>query len=503
MIRLPPRGWIIVGFALLAVAGVLMRPLMPIDETRYLSVAWEMRIGDHWLVPFKNGAPYDHKPPLLFWLINLVWLPGVSETAGRLVAPAFSLAMLWQTGRLADRMGLEARTGTAAMLILATLGSFVFYGGATRFDTMLGLSVLLGLGALWRIGTGDAPGLRPWIGFGAALALGIMSKGPVIFVHLIPPLLAMPLWAQRKWPAPRGIATALAVCAGLVFLWLGPALVLGGEDYRRAVLWTQSAGRAVSSYAHAHPLWYYLPLLPVMVFPWAFLPGFWRRLTLDPVERLLWVGVLGPLVLFSLISGKQLHYLVPELPLVALLLARRMPERLGRPWPVIVILSALALGFVAMSLGAFGSDMTMLLPVRTALLLALVLLVTAYGMYRRPALVALAAPALMMAINLSYVTGPMGWIFTPETIGRVLAGADGHVGFAGVVYHDDFQFAGRLQHPLTMLETQDHIRSFARTTPDGLIVADIGGGLHPDWPPSQTFDYRNQNWAVWSTKEMP
>lgn len=504
MTRLPARPWIVIGFGLLAVAGVLMRPLMPIDETRYLSVAWEMRIGDHWLVPYKNGAPYDHKPPLLFWLINLAWLPGVSETAARLVAPAVSLAMLWQTGRLSDRLGLGGRTGTLAMLILATLAAFVFYGGTTRFDTMLGLAVLLGLGALWRIGTDDAPTVAPWLAFGAALALGIMSKGPVVFVHLLPPLVAMPLWARAGGRLrQRGVAAALAVCAGLVLVWLGPALALGGEEYRRAVLWTQSAGRTVSSYAHAHPVWYYLPLLPVLVFPWAFLPGFWRRIGLDPVERLLWVSVLGPLVLFSLISGKQLHYLVPQLPLIALLLARRAPERLSRPWMVMAILAVLALGFVAMSLGGFGADLAVLLPLPAALLLGAVLLAATLAMYRVPALVALAAPAMMIAVDLAYVAGPMGRMFSPAPIGQVLAAADGRVGFAGVVYHADFQFAGRLRHPLTMLDSQDRIHRFAQATPEGVIVADIGGGLVPDWPPSRHFDYRNQNWAIWSAKEMP
>ncbi|MDP5347142.1 MAG: hypothetical protein NWQ32_01975, partial [Paracoccaceae bacterium] len=125
---LPDRRLILLGYVLFVISGVLLRPLLPIDETRYLSVAWEMRLGDHWIVPFKNGLPYDHKPPLLFWLINLVWIPGVSEFTGRLVAPAFSLATIWATGRTSDLMGLDKRTGTAAMLILATLGCFTFFG---------------------------------------------------------------------------------------------------------------------------------------------------------------------------------------------------------------------------------------------------------------------------------------------------------------------------------------------------------------------------------------
>ena len=72
----------------LVATGLLTRPLMPIDETRYVSVAWEMWVGGDALVPHLNGEAYGHKPPLLFWLINLVWAVfGVSEMAARVVAP--------------------------------------------------------------------------------------------------------------------------------------------------------------------------------------------------------------------------------------------------------------------------------------------------------------------------------------------------------------------------------------------------------------------------------
>ena len=50
---------------LLTGVALYARPLTPIDETRYISVAWEMWLRGDPLVPFKNGAPYSHKPPLI------------------------------------------------------------------------------------------------------------------------------------------------------------------------------------------------------------------------------------------------------------------------------------------------------------------------------------------------------------------------------------------------------------------------------------------------------
>ena len=45
-------------------AALALRPLLPIDETRYLTVAWEMWLDGSYLVPHLNGEIYTHKPPL-------------------------------------------------------------------------------------------------------------------------------------------------------------------------------------------------------------------------------------------------------------------------------------------------------------------------------------------------------------------------------------------------------------------------------------------------------
>ena len=81
---------ICVAWVSLLMLAFLSRHLLAVDETRYISVAWEMWLRGDLLVPHLNGEPYDHKPPLLFWLIQLAWeLFGVSEMAARLV-PAFA-----------------------------------------------------------------------------------------------------------------------------------------------------------------------------------------------------------------------------------------------------------------------------------------------------------------------------------------------------------------------------------------------------------------------------
>ena len=90
------RVWRYVPFivwpAVTAIA-LLWRVPLAIDETRYLTVAWEMFSSGDWILPQLNGATYSHKPPLLFWLIALGWQGlGVNEWWPRLVPALTGLA---------------------------------------------------------------------------------------------------------------------------------------------------------------------------------------------------------------------------------------------------------------------------------------------------------------------------------------------------------------------------------------------------------------------------
>ncbi len=133
--------------AALTAVAMLSRPLTPIDETRYVSVAWEMWLRGDFLVPFKNGEPYSHKPPLMMWMFQAGWAVfGVNDWWPRLVSPLFSAGGLLLTMGLAgrlwpDRPGL----GGQAVLILASSLLWTIFSTSAMFDVILAFFVLLGM----------------------------------------------------------------------------------------------------------------------------------------------------------------------------------------------------------------------------------------------------------------------------------------------------------------------------------------------------------------------
>src|ERR1051325_2855408 len=92
-------------WCMLVLVSLLGRSYIPIDETRYVTVAWNMWLHGDYLVPHLNGGTYSHKPPLLFWLMNLGWkIFGVNDWWPRLVPSFFALGALLLTQRIAVRL---------------------------------------------------------------------------------------------------------------------------------------------------------------------------------------------------------------------------------------------------------------------------------------------------------------------------------------------------------------------------------------------------------------
>jgi 4-amino-4-deoxy-L-arabinose transferase-like glycosyltransferase len=321
--------WWLVAWAVLVAVALVLRPLLPVDETRYLSVAWEMwRRGD-WLVPSLNGAPYSDKPPLLFWCILLGWrVFGVNEWWPRLLSPLYALASVLLLIRLSRHLspGRSSRAEVALPFMSGAL--WVTYSTLVLFDTLLALCVLIALSGVVEALRGHQG--QGWLMYGAGLGLGALAKGPVVLVHALPVALLAPWWEKGSRPAGwrawyLGVIGALGVAAALGFGWALSAGSHAGRAYEAAILWKQTAGRMAKAFAHQRPWWWYLPLLPLVLFPWSLWPPLWKALaamrseSADLALRFALACIIPAVFLLSLISGKQVHYLMPVIPPFAIL----------------------------------------------------------------------------------------------------------------------------------------------------------------------------------------
>lgn len=488
--RAGAAGWLILllVWALATLAGLLTRPLIPVDELRYAAVAWEMWSRHDFLVPYLNGAPYSHKPPLFFWLIHAGWwLFGTGESVVRLVAPLLTLLdtvlCAWLARLLWPQQAAIARLAPVVLLSCVFLTGFFVW---VQIDLLLVAGVLLALCGVALAGNGRRTG---WLVAGLGIGTGLLAKGPVVLLHVLPLAWLAPLWLERearpRWPAwYAGSLFSVLVGAGMVLAWAVPAAQAGGEAYAAAIFWGQTAERMVSSFAHAHPVWWYLPWLFLLFAPWVLLPWLWSALragwrSRDRGVRFCMLWIVAVLLLLSLVSGKQIKYLLPILPAFALLVSHAlsiMPDRpVGqRPWLLAGVLAVL--GVAGMAAPHLINKAAWLNEVSSgwgALLLALAtlyLLLPAAGPRQYPLrmlLLSLCA-ILVTEIGVLRVGAPAYDLKAPSRL-IAAAQAGGHPVAITERYHGQFGFYGRLRRPLEEI-APEQADDWAHRHPDGYLV---------------------------------
>jgi 4-amino-4-deoxy-L-arabinose transferase-like glycosyltransferase len=264
-----------------------------------------------------------------------------------------------------------------------------------------------------------------------------------------------------------------------------PAALRGGHAYADAILWSQTADRLVDSIAHARAWWWYAPLLPVMLFPWAVWPPVWRGLARrvrrpDPGELFVLAWLLPSVGILSVISGKQPHYLLPVVPAFALLAARALHSVMepDRRWRMVIpglCIAALGLGLVAAA-GVWPEVLPLSwepLHVFWGVgLVALGLLLTAWRL--PPALaegaVAMAGVAtLVLSLGAVMQAGRAAFDLRPiaEAAARLQA-LESPVAYLGS-YNAEFAFAGRLQRPITRIHSHT-ASSWMKDHPEGYVM---------------------------------
>jgi len=301
------------------------RELFVGDETKYGQVVREMRATGQVFLPTLQGTPFTHKPPVHFWLIDaLTQVFGLysiwSFVLPSLAAYAF---LLWVMAR------------HAGMLAAFVCGSFAMIWASAQTARMdVSFTALIALAAFLLERFFDRDDFRALLLAALSIAIATLIKGPMA------PVIALTLFlfeSLRRKRAPRGnYLPALAALIVLPLLWVVPAMLRGGSAYTREIVVKQTVGRAVGSWVHRSPPWYYLTHAPADLFPWFFLAVIggivvWRAGNPRGCFALMWLGAV--LLPYSILSSKLDVYMMALLPPAAVVVAEylRDPQpRFGR-----------------------------------------------------------------------------------------------------------------------------------------------------------------------------
>lgn len=346
-------------FVLAALLPVLLlRDYTPGNELRYLSIADEALRNGHFFAFSNHGLPYADKPPLYFWLVmaartiaggHAMWLLGL-----------FSLLPAWAVAHTMDRWAGEEVSKEyqpVAIWMLLSCGLFLGMSLFLRPDMLMCLFILLSLRTFYRMLKGEGNFRRNALLFPVYLFLGMFSKGPVgLLVPLASTFLFL-LWTGRLRTFGRywGWRTWGILLAGCL-LWWGCAYSEGGSEYLSNLLLRQTAGRAIHSFHHREPFYYYFYTLWYAMQPWALLvvgtvvAALCKRWFHSELQKLFLSVVTATFLLLSCVSSKIEVYLLPVYPFFIYLAAMQLSRFRWNGWLALSVgLPALAF-FMALPL---------------------------------------------------------------------------------------------------------------------------------------------------------
>ncbi len=331
------RRWILLAFyVLLYLIPLNLRPLWIPDETRYAEIPREMLASGNWVVPHFLGLRYFEKPIAGYW-VNAIsqWLLGDSNFAvrfGQAAATGLSALLIYWFGM---RLWDNRRKAGAAVLIY--LSSLLVYGVGTDavLDSIFTFWMNAAMVTFYLTVQAETTRQRLWgyVLLGVSCGMGFLTKG---FIALaVPVVAALPFMIQQKrFLELVRYGLVAVVVATLVSLPWSLMINHRDPDFWRYFFWVQHIKRFASEHAqHAHPFWYFLPILILGMMPWtAALPSAlrsgWRAVSERRGYLYLASWVVFPVLFFSASRGKLATYILPSFAPLAMLAATGLIEYL-------------------------------------------------------------------------------------------------------------------------------------------------------------------------------
>ncbi|MCM1291191.1 MAG: dolichyl-phosphate-mannose--protein mannosyltransferase [Prevotella sp.] len=336
------RYWIYIVAFIAMLPALILRDFTPDNELRYVSIAGEALDNLTFFTFTNHGEIYADKPPMYMWICMLgrylfgtrcLWFVALFS-----VIPAFVITEVM--GKWSEEV-LPERWRNVAKLML--LSSVLYLGLALtmRMDMLMAMFIVLSLREFYRMYSEGGAYRYRWL-FPIYLFLGLFTKGPY---GLLIPLLSSVVflqfahrikdigkyWGWRTW----------TVLIGLCLIWFGAVFCEGGYPYIENLLVKQTVGRAVKSFAHDEPFYFYCISIWYSIAPWSLcvigliVGAFFRRHFYGSVKELekFYLTVTGvTFVMLSLVSSKLAVYLLPTFPFIIYSGAFLLPQYKDSRW---------------------------------------------------------------------------------------------------------------------------------------------------------------------------
>lgn len=300
-------------------------PLIDSDEATYARVFHESVQHGDFLSFTKRGDPWLEKPPLYFWTMAVsASVFGENEFALRLPAALFSVLAVLLTYLIALRLTGSWLTAAFSAAVLMTIGAFWDAGRQIRMDVPVAACILFSVYCFIR--AMERP--KWFFGFGAGIALGVLTKSVIGFFPIPIALLFAAVYRKWDWLKSGWFWLSAALFFLIALPWHIYEYLKFGNDFL-GTYWGYHIFQRFSQpiLGGSNDNFFYARNLLTQVEPWIFVflaaviiffIAHKKAALKQKQELFVLLAIIFVAVIFVIAKTKLFYYLVPAYPFLAI-----------------------------------------------------------------------------------------------------------------------------------------------------------------------------------------
>ncbi len=309
--------------------------LFDVDEAVFSAATKEMVQSGNFITPTYNGENRYDKPILFYWLMAASYEAfGTNNFAARFPSALAAVCLALALFLFVRQSHGEKRAFYASLSFVLSI-YFLIYSRSAVTDMSLTLFISVSLFSFYLSmayrSVAPVKASRYLCGFYAFSALAFLTKGLIGIVFPFSIALIYLYAVEGK----RGLRNIISVKGIVIFLilsvpWYAAQISINGQEFIDQFFIKHHFKRFAGVISgHSGPVYYYIPVLLLGLFPWvAFLPSGIRAVfrEKDRLNLFAFIWAAFVVVFFSLSVTKLPNYILPAVPAAVILIASGMNE---------------------------------------------------------------------------------------------------------------------------------------------------------------------------------
>jgi 4-amino-4-deoxy-L-arabinose transferase len=302
------------------------------SEARYAEISREMLLAKDFLHPMLLGIYHYHKPPLTYYITMLGYeIFGINEFGARFFLQIALIIQLVLVFKIAKRLTNDPKVPLMAAIIYFTFPIVLISSRNLTTDAYLTTWIMASIYFWLRYIQEPKHMYRLYLYF-LFMGLAFETKGPVALLFILIFIISYRLIFKNKFRINKHYVLGFILFFIIGASWFFALLVENNTIMDYFINYQLISRIKDNSFNRGKSFWYFIIILPALLFPWFFIIFNWSKKQFKQLFKLrnphavLLISSLILLLVFSIFKTKLILYILPIFWMLSILIADSLSQ---------------------------------------------------------------------------------------------------------------------------------------------------------------------------------